>query len=104
MVMANITYSQSSPYYLTEVYKNMFLDKMVNRGIPPDPTDVYWQISVAYNYRPDLLAYDLYSDSKLWWVFSQRNPNTLKDPLFDFAIGTYIYLPQYSNLTTLLSL
>lgn len=102
--MTNTTYSQSSPYYLTTVYKNMFLDTMVNRSILPDITDVYWEITVTYNYRPDLLAYDLYSDSKLWWVFAQRNPNTLKDPMFDFATGTYIYLPQYSNLKTILSL
>lgn len=102
--MANVTYSQSSPYYRTTVYKNIFLDTMVNRSIPPDITDVYWQITVAYNYRPDLLAYDLYSDSKLWWVFAQRNPNTLKDPMFDFKTGTYIYLPQYTNLKTILSL
>ena len=102
--MSNVTYSQSSPYYLTKVYKNSFLDVMVNRVIPPDVTDVYWQITVTYNYRPDLLAYDLYNDSKLWWVFSQRNPNTLKDPLFDFATGTYIYLPQLANLTSILSL
>jgi hypothetical protein len=102
--MANISYSQSSPYYLTTVYKNIFLDAMVNRSIPADITDVYWQITVTYNYRPDLLAYDLYSDSKLWWVFAQRNPNTLKDPMFDFTTGTYIYLPQFANLQTTLSL
>jgi hypothetical protein len=54
--------------------------------------------------RPDLLAYDLYNDSKLWWVFSQRNPNTLKDPLFDFVLGTWIYLPQYTTLENALSL
>lgn len=102
--MANITYSQLSPYNFTPVYKNIFLDVMVNRSIPPDSTDVYWQITETYNYRPDLLAYDLYNESKLWWVFAQRNPNTLKDPMFDFATGTYIYLPQYSNLKTILSL
>jgi hypothetical protein len=104
MVMADITYSQNSPYYLTSVYKNIFLDVMVNRAIPADTTDVYWEINVTYNYRPDLLAYDLYNDSKLWWVFAQRNPNILKDPMFDFATGTYIYLPQYSNLKSILSL
>jgi hypothetical protein len=102
--MTNISYSQSSPYYLTKVYKNIFLDAMVNRSIPADITDVYWQITVTYNYRPDLLAYDLYNDSKLWWVFAQRNPNTLKDPMFDFTTGTYIYLPQLTNLQTTLSL
>ena len=102
--MTNVKYSQSSPYYLTQVYKNVFLDNMVDRSVPIDSTDVYWEITVTYNYRPDLLAYDLYGDSKLWWVFAQRNPDILKDPMFDFTAGTYIYLPQYSNLQNSLSL
>ena len=102
--MINISYPQTSPYYLTSVYKNIFLDVMDNRPIPADSTDEYWEINITYNYRPDLLAYDLYNDSKLWWVFAQRNPDILKDPMFDFKAGTYIYLPQYSNLKTILSL
>ena len=99
-----MSYPQSSPYYLTNVYNNLFLDVMVNRAIPGDPTDVYWEINTTYDMRPDLLAYDLYGDSKLWWVFSQRNPNKLKDPLFDFTIGTWIYLPQLTNLKEILGL
>jgi hypothetical protein len=67
---------------------------MINRPIPGDPSDVYWTITSVYNLRPDLLAYDLYSDSKLWWVFAQRNPNTLKDPLFDFVPGISIFIPK----------
>ena len=102
--MANVTYSQSSPYYSTDVYKKTFLDVMVNRGIPPDTNDVYWQITVTYNYRPDLLAFDLYNDSGLWCVFAQRNPNRLKDPLFDFVSGVGIYLPQLPNLKDLLGI
>lgn len=98
------TYRQSSPYFSTTIYKNLFLDVMENRPIPTLPNDVYFQINTTYHLRPDLLAYDLYSDSKLWWVFSQRNPNTLKDPLFDFVLGTWIYLPQYTTLENALSL
>lgn len=99
-----MSYQQSSPYYLTSVYKNLFLDIMESRHIPSDPSDVYWEINTTYNMRPDLLAYDLYGDSKLWWVFSQRNPNNLKDPMFDFVTGTWIYVPQLSNLKQALGL
>jgi len=94
----SVTYTQTSPYYLTSVYKNLFLDVMQNRSIPSDPLDVYWEITLTYDRRPDLLAYDLYNDSRLWWVFAQRNPNRIKDPLFDFAAGTSIYIPQLDNL------
>jgi len=41
-----------------------------------------------------MLAFDLYSNSNLWWVFAQRNPNTLKDPYFDFVTGLGIYIPK----------
>lgn len=91
-------YPPTSPYYLTEVVNRQFLDVMVNRPVPSDPTDVYWAITPTYNLRPDMLAYDLYQDAKLWWVFAQRNPNKLKDPLFDFLSGVEIYIPKLSVL------
>ncbi len=89
---------------MTNTVNNAFLDVMINRPVPPDPTDVYWQITPTYNLRPDLLAYDLYNDSKLWWVFSQRNPNKLKDPLFDFVTGIYIYIPKQNTLSVALGI
>lgn len=93
-----MSYPQTSPYYLTRIYNRQYLDVMVNRPIPIDPLDQYWEITQTYNLRPDLLAYDLYNDSKLWWVFAQRNPNTLKDPLFDFTAGAQIFLPQFATV------
>lgn len=91
-------YLQSSPYYQSSVVNGEFLDVMINRPIPIDSSDQYWVITPSYNLRPDLLAFDLYNDAGLWWVFASRNPNRLKDPLFDFVIGTAIYLPQMDNL------
>lgn len=91
-------YPPTSPYYTSEIVNNQFLDVMINRPIPSDPTDVYWAITPTYNLRPDMLAYDLYQDAKLWWVFAQRNPNRLKDPLFDFISGVEIYIPKLSVL------
>jgi hypothetical protein len=91
-----MSYPQTSPYYLCDVVNGQYLDVMINRPIPSDPTDVYWQITPTYNLRPDMLAYDLYTDSRLWWVFAQRNPNKLKDPLFDFVSGIEIYIPKLS--------
>lgn len=97
-----MSYPQTSPYYLSKIYNNKFLDFMINRPIPLNPLDQYWEITQTYHLRPDLLAYDLYDDSNLWWVFAQRNPNTIKDPLFDFVTGTKIYLPQLPVLKTAL--
>lgn len=99
-----MAYSQASPYYDTAVVNNNFLDVMIDRPIPKNETDMYWTITPTYNYRPDMLAFDLYNDSRLWWVFAQRNPNRIKDPLFDFKTGTGIYIPQLSVLKTVLGL
>lgn len=99
-----MAYSPSSPYYNTTVYNNEFLDIMVNRPIPMNPADIYWEITQTYSMRPDLLAFDMYGDAKLWWVFAQRNPNRLKDPVFDFVAGTGIYIPQLTTLRDSLGL
>jgi hypothetical protein len=100
----NNIYPATSPYNATGVVNSKFLDIMVNRTIPMQPSDVYWEITEVYQYRPDLLAYDLYSDSRLWWVFAQRNPNRLKDPYFDFVAGVGIYLPKLELLKQTLGL
>lgn len=97
-------YPTTSPYYLTTVVDSQFLDVMINRPIPSNPTDQYWAITPTYNLRPDLLAHDLYNDSRLWWVFAQRNPNKLTDPLFDFTTGVKIYLPTLDTLKVALGL
>ena len=93
--MAN--YTSTSPYFLTP-YTQFYLDAMVNRPIPREKDDVYFKINQTYQYRPDLLAYDLYQQPGLWWVFYQRNPNTLIAPPWDFEAGTSIYLPKITNL------
>jgi hypothetical protein len=48
------------------------------------------------------MAYDLYGNAGLWWVFAARNPNTLFDPIWSFTAGTEIYLPQKRALLTAL--
>jgi hypothetical protein len=99
-----MAYPKTSPYYYSSVARGGFLDVMIDRPIPKDPTDTYWTVNQTYNMRPDLLAYDLYGDSRLWWVFANRNPNRLKDPLFDFVVGVGIYLPKQDNLKKVLGL
>jgi len=73
---------------------------LTSRTITKAVDDVLYEIDKVYEFRPDMLAYDLYGDSALWWVFAQRNPNTLKDPLFDFRAGARIYIPKKTTLQT----
>lgn len=95
------TYNSTSPYYNTG-YSQFFLDTMTNRPIPKNSDDQIMLINQTYQYRPDLLAYDLYNNSALWWVFYQRNPNTLTAPPLDFKAGTQIYLPNIATLRSTL--
>ena len=94
-------YTSTSPYFETG-YSQFFLDVMVNRPIPKESDDLTFTINTTYQYRPDLLAFDLYGNASLWWVFYQRNPNTLTAPPMDFKVGTFIYLPKMTTLKSAL--
>ena len=62
-------------------------------------------ITPVYQFRPDLLAYDLYGDSRLWWVFAARNPNILgPDPYFNMVSGLQIYVPSQNTLQRVLGI
>lgn len=98
-----MSYTAHSPYFTTSSNKG-YLGLMVNRSIPKESDDIYFTITKTYEYRPDLLAHDLYGDGRLWWVFAQRNPNSITDPMNDFVEGTKIYLPKLSTLKKALGL
>jgi len=90
-------YSNTSPYFNT-AENNISLDFLNPRTITAEQDDIAYTIDRTYAYRPDLLAYDLYGTPRLWWVFAQRNPDVIEDPIYDFAPGRVIQLPKASNL------
>ena len=90
-------YSQTSPYFETEQI-NDSLDILNPRTITAEGDDQDYTIERTYAYRPDLLAYDLYGTPRLWWVFAQRNPNEIEDPIYDFKPGVTVQLPKKENL------
>lgn len=92
-------YPATSPYFLTDVVNNKFLDFMVDRPFPKNPDDLEYVIPPVYEYRPDMAAFDFYNDSRLWWVFAARNPNALgPDPYFNFKTGLKIFIPKVEVL------
>ena len=94
--MANNTlYPATSPYYATGVVNGKFLDVMVDRPILKQQSDIYWEITLVYEYRPDLLASDLFDDPDLWWVFKSRNPEVLDDPVFDFVVADFLVIVSF---------
>ena len=98
--MAN--YGKTSPYGNTKLTTSGELGFFSIRPVPAEDDDILYTIEPQYSHRPDLLAYDLYGSTKLWWVFAQRNMNVIKDPVYDMVPGTRIYLPQGSKLTEVL--
>jgi hypothetical protein len=91
-------YESTSPWHSTRIKQNQYLDVLQIRPIPAEDDDILYTVQPQYAYRPDLLAYDLYGTQKLWWVFSQRNMDVLKDPINDLLPGVKIYLPKGPNL------
>lgn len=96
-------YKNNSPYAGTSNF-GQFLDVLSYRAITKKDSDVTYQIDTVYQYRPDMLAYDLYGDSALWWVFAVRNPNVITDPIFGFTAGTTIYIPTKETIVADLGL
>jgi hypothetical protein len=96
-------YSKSSPYFNTSV-SNGYLDVATFRDFPRLVDDMLWEVTKNYEHRPDLLAWDLYQDVGLWWVFAMRNNSVIKDPVFDLVAGTKIYLPKLSTLQSSLGI
>ena len=99
------TYNKTSPYSTTRIDKaNKTLDILNFRDIPHIEEDITYSIAPEYANRPKLLAHDLYGDVNLWWVFMNRNPDVLIDPIFDFTTGKSIRLPQKSTLSKVLGI
>ena len=91
-------YSSTSPYFATTQNK-INLEMLTPRAITAEGDDQVYTIERTYAYRPDLLAFDLYGSPRLWWVFAQRNPDQIEDPIYDFKSGVTIQLPKPANVS-----
>ena len=91
--MAKVSYYQSSPYSLT-AQSSSYLSWWAPPAIGRSSTDNLITLSPRYTNRPDLLSSDLYGTPRLWWIFAMINPDTIRDPLFDFLPGVQIYVPS----------
>lgn len=94
-----VTYSSTSVYSKTPFFGD-FLDVAKLPEIPKLKDDVLFTVNKTYQFRPDLLAFDLYGDAAYWWVFALRNPNQIQDPVFSMISGTQIYLPKKETILT----
>ena len=96
-------YKQSSPYKNTPMSQTRdHLGFFKIRTIPAQADDAQYTIEPQYHQRPDLLAYDMYGNPNLWWVFCQRNMDPMEDAIYDFKSGATIYVPKGGPLKNLL--
>ena len=80
----NIT---GSLYYQTNIYPTI------------EPTDADYYVITTVEDRLDLLAYDFYKDSSLWWVIASAN--ALPGDSIYVPIGIQLRIP--TNLRTVLN-
>lgn len=81
-----------SPFLHTPIVGN-YRDFLVKPFIDVSLDDTQYTIPKKYEFRPDRLAYELYNDESLYFVFQLRNMDILKDPIFDFKTGVVIMIP-----------
>jgi len=91
------SYNKVSPYRNTKE-NNLYLELLTIRPVPAEKDDYLYTIENQYQHRPDLLAFDLYGNAGLWWIFVQRNMDVIKDPIYDFEPRVQIYCPKKSNV------
>jgi hypothetical protein len=90
----------TSPYIKTPI-KDNYRDILVKPFIDSSLDDTDYVIEKKYEYRPDRLAYDLYGDESLFFVFQLRNMDLIKDPIFDFKTGVKIKIPTQRNVNNM---
>jgi hypothetical protein len=100
---ATVSYKTTSPWANTNI-NSLYLELIRIRPIPAESDDFQYTIENQYKHRPDLLAFDLYQNPKLWWVFTQRNMDVIQDPIYDFEPGVTIYIPKKTNLQRFLGI
>lgn len=89
-----VKYNPSSLYRNTSIVNDKYLDIL---EMEIDPTLTYelneYEITNKHENRPDLLAFELYGEPRLWWVFAEFNQDKLLDPILDFKAGLKIQVP-----------
>jgi hypothetical protein len=77
-------------YYNTNIEKYITFETYKKVAIPVSPNDIFTVLNKKYEYRPDLLANDVYQDPRLWWKILQAN--NIMD-IYNFKAGLNIRIP-----------
>jgi len=97
-----MTKFDSMSFYGNTKQNGFYLGYYDPLGITKTDEDYYYIIPTKYDLKPGLLAYDLYGDAQLMWIFSVYNRDILQDPLFDFRAGKIIKIPPKNKVVDLI--
>tara|TARA_R110000772_G_scaffold60261_1_gene135966 strand:- start:4858 stop:5172 length:315 start_codon:yes stop_codon:yes gene_type:complete len=78
---------------------NRYYKNIEYPSIPEDINDIY--IISKSTDRLDLLAFDYYKNSQLWWIISKANPDKVKRDSFFLNPGLQIRIPSQSNVSAI---
>ena len=94
------SYDTTSPYGITPIAGD-YMYYYIHRPIGGDSTDIVVTVdNPIYVNRPDRLAYDLYNNADLWWVFGVRNG--WEDLVYDLKLGITVMVPTAERVGSLL--
>ncbi len=99
--MSLATYQPSSVYYTTP-QNSYYLDFWQPPYVAASANDQTLVIAQRYRHRPDLLSFDLYGTSQLWWIFAMINPDAIRDPIYDLIPGISIRVPAAASVQNIL--
>jgi len=94
--MAQVAYNTKSYLYKTG-FNKFYLD-VASLPKLSDVTGTYIEVPAECENRPDLLSYQQYGTSRLWWVISLANADLLRDPIWDLKSGMRIFVPNKNLL------
>lgn len=77
---------------------DFYLDIWKPLDITSSKDDRTYIIETKYHERPDLLAFELYGTTELFWVFWQFNKDAIEDPIHDFVSGLEIKIPARNSI------
>lgn len=92
------------PIYIDPLTNKKFIGSWTPPLIPEKETDILFEITSSFSYRPDMIAYEFYETPLLGWVISYAN--NISNPL-DKETGLYpgrvIRIPDLTTITTVLT-
>jgi hypothetical protein len=59
-------------------------------------------VDPKFEFRPDLLSYELYGNSSYWWVIALLNRTQLQDPIRDLQAGMVLRVLPKSAINGLI--